>query len=119
MLHVFIVNPASGKNRGFKLDPKAKLNTWKLDVIEVASIGKFKILKILMKLSKGRHIESDFIDFRKVNNIRVDSSLPLLCNVDGEIIKDTSFNFSIEKESIRYMEDHIGVSEYLKQKKLI
>lgn len=85
---------------GFKIAPQAKLNDGLFDVIDVKSLNRLQIINIIMKLSKAKHLESDLVNFYRTDSIKISSPVPLNCNIDGEIIKDTNFAFSLEKDAI-------------------
>ena len=93
-----------------------KINTGKFDVIEAKSMSKLKILSLLLKLSSGEHLNSDYVNLNSLDRLKIESEIPLICNIDGEIIKDNFFDFSIQKEAINYVKDDIGLTKYLKKK---
>ena len=85
---------------GFNIAPHAKLNDGMFDIIDVKSLNKLEIINLVMKLMKATHLESNKVNFYRTDKISVNSSIPLNCNVDGEIITDTNFDFSIEREAL-------------------
>lgn len=85
---------------GFEIAPKAKLNDGLFDVIDVESLNKLQIINLIAKLAKANHLYSRHVDFYRTNSLEIKSSVPLICNVDGEIIRDTKFNFSMEKHAL-------------------
>ena len=85
---------------GFKIAPQAKLNDGMFDVVDVKSLNKLEIINLVMKLMKATHLESNKVNFYQTDKLSVNSSIPLNCNIDGEIITDTNFDFSIEKEAL-------------------
>lgn len=85
---------------GFKIAPHAKLNDGMFDIIDVKSLNKLEIINLVMKLIKAKHLSSKVVNFYQTDKLSVESIIPLNCNIDGEIIKNTDFNFSIEKEAL-------------------
>ena len=85
---------------GFKIAPQAKLNNGMFDIIDVKSINKLEIINLVMQLMKAKHLENKAVNFYQTDKLSVRSNILLNCNIDGEIIKDTSFDFSIEKEAL-------------------
>lgn len=85
---------------GFNIAPHAKLNDGMFDIIDVKSLNKLEIINLVMKLMKATHLESNKVNFYQTDKLSVNSSIPLNCNVDGEIITDTNFDFSIEREAL-------------------
>ncbi len=104
---------------GFKIDPRASLDGGRLDIVEAEAMNKFQILGVLSKLSSGKHLESPNIKFYNVKDISITSNVPLICNVDGEIISNTKLDFSIMEKGINYSNDILGINKKLKEKKLI
>ena len=104
---------------GFKIDPLAKIDSGVFDIVEAKDMNKFQILGVLSKLSSGKHLESPNIKFYSTDSISITSSVPLICNVDGEIIKESKLDFSIIGKGINYSNDILGINKKLKEKKLI
>lgn len=105
---------------GFKIAPNAILNDGLFDIYEVEKLNKINTLKVLVKLLKGTHEKDKSVKFYRTDNININSSLPLCCNVDGEIIYDTDFNFKLHKNAIKLnMQDNLRINELLKVKRLI
>lgn len=107
---------------GFKIAPNAKINDGLFDIIDVESLNKLQIINLITKLVKGKHLESKKVNFYRTNFIKINSLIPLNCNIDGEIIKGNTFDFSIQKEAINLdntSRDYINICNLLKQKKLI
>ena len=105
---------------GFKMASYANLNDGMFDVIDVKSLNKLEIINLISKLIRVKHLESNMVNFYRTNSILVNSLVPLNCNIDGEIIKDTSFNFKLEKESLNIdIENSDKINRFLKIKKII
>lgn len=105
---------------GFKIAPNSKLNDGMFDVFDVKSLNKLEIINLLAKLVKAKHIGDKNINFYKTDSLYVNSSIPINCNIDGEIIKGNYFNFSIEKEAINIdSKDQLKINEFLRVKKII
>lgn len=105
---------------GFNIAPFAKLDDGLFDVYEVDSLDKIKTLKLLLKLLKAEHSYDENVIYYRSNGLRVESNIPLICNVDGEIIKGKNFNFSIEEDAIKLnTKNELGVLDFLTAKKLI
>ena len=85
---------------GFKISPNAKLNNGMFDIIDVKALNKLEIIPLVIKLVKEKHLNSKDVNFYQTDKININSNIPLNCNIDGEIIKDTNFDFSIKKEAL-------------------
>ena len=61
--------------------------------IEIPNV--LEIIILLLKILKETHLESSKVMSFKRQRIVIESDETLLCNVDGEIIKDKRFEFGI------------------------
>ena len=116
---IFTVCNAKYYGGGFKIAPNAKINNGVFDVVDIKSISKFKILTILTKLINAKHTKSKYVDICNKDSISIKSDNPILCNIDGEVMIDTKFDFHLEKSAIKYSSDSIGICKVLRRKKLI
>ena len=72
-----------------------------------------------MKLAKAKHLEYDKVNFYRTDSMKISSSVPLNCNIDGEIIRDTNFNFSIERDAINVdVNNSKMLTKFLKKQRL-
>ena len=73
---------------GFKIAPNADLSDGKFDIYKAVDMNKIKLLNVLFKLLKGTHSTDKTIDYELNDKIMIKSLIPLIYNVDGEIIKE-------------------------------
>lgn len=105
---------------GIKIAPDAKLYDSFFDIYEINETKRFELLKILLNQSKGIHTFKDKLLYYKCDELYIESKVPLICNVDGEIIKDNVFNFYVEPEAIMVQnDDKFKIKELLIDKKII
>jgi len=105
---------------GFNIAPFAKLDDGLFDVYEADNLTKLKTLKLLLKLVKSEHTYDPNVTYYKSNGLRVNSFIPMICNVDGEIIKGRKFNFSLSQDAIKINnKNELEIIKILKDKKLI
>lgn len=105
---------------GFEIAPNALLNDGMFDIIDVNSLNRLEIINLIMKLMKVKHLDSKNVSFYRTDNLKITSLTPLICNIDGETIKDYNFDFTIKKEALNIdINTSLKISEILKQKKLI
>jgi len=71
-------------------------------------------------LAKAKHLESDKVNFYRADSLKISSSVPLNCNLDGEIIRDTRFDFSLEQGALNIdIKNSDRINQFLKTKKII
>lgn len=105
---------------GFNIYPNYNLNDGMFDICEVDSVSKIRLLYLLSKLVKFRHVGRKEFQVYKDNNIHISSNNKLCCNIDGEIITGNDFNISLINGAITLnREDNIKIIDVLKTKKLI
>ena len=105
---------------GFQIAPKAILNDGLFDVIDLKSMNKLKIVNLLSKLISVNHLEDKNVNFYRKNSLYVESLIPIISNIDREIIKDKKFKFTLKKEGLNLdIENSKKINEYLKDKKII
>ena len=58
------------------------------------------MLKCFLQIFQGKHLDNSKVNISCVTNLQINSKLPILCNVDGEVFQDTSFNFKLIPDAI-------------------
>lgn len=103
--------------RGFEIAPNAKLNDGYFDIYMVDSLKTRQIPGLFLKLLMGTHENSRHVHKFNYYNLRVESEEPIICSVDGEIIKDTCFEFDLIQNAIKVdTGDNLGIKQYIKRK---
>lgn len=105
---VTLIAICNGRYYGGKygIAPTAKLDDGLFDIYIADYIPKLKIPKLFKKLENGTHTDSPYINVMTSDKLNIKSKKKLICNVDGEIMKDREFNFEIIKNKITiYNED--------------
>lgn len=103
---------------GFNIAPNCNLNDGFFDVYEVGKINKLKIIKLFYKLMRGIHINDKNVKSYKTDKIKIDSIVPINCNIDGEILVGNNFSVSICKDAIN-LDNDTKITELLKSKRII
>lgn len=95
---------ANGKyyGGGFKIAPDAKINDGMLNYVLANDLNQLSLIPIFIKLVKGEHYSSKNVEHGLIKNLSIKSSVELLCNADGELMKGKEFNISVCKDAIRY-----------------
>lgn len=105
---------------GFNIGPNAILDDGYFDIIEVEKMNRLQVLNLIMKLIKVKHLNNKGVNYYTTNNILVESKIPLLCNVDGEIIEDNKFKFTIKPKALKLLkDDSLQIKELLKTKNIL
>ncbi len=89
------------KGGGFKLLPNAIPDDGILDITLASSISKFKLLKSLPKIFKGKVDQIKYFDFYTAQKILLDLTHPIGTEVDGEFLSYHPMEISVIPQQIR------------------
>ena len=96
-IFLFAVGNGRSYGGGFLVQPEAALQDGLLDVCVVSKVSFFKVIGLLLKLTKGEHITcKDYVRYYKCKKVEMDSAnhtLPL--NFDGELVQHAPMNCEI------------------------
>ena len=76
---------------GYKIAPNSKYNDGLLDVYYAQDLKKYSLPSLLIKMKKGKHEESEYINKFRTKEITIQLKEEIICNIDGEEIKDKKF----------------------------
>lgn len=84
---VTLANIASGSWVGgmFHIAPGARNNDGHFDLIVADPVSRFRILRLLPKLMKGRHLDEPEISHQSVQRVRIRAAEPVPSHLDGEV----------------------------------
>ena len=88
---------------GMFILPMAELDDGKLDVIVCKRISKLRFLIDLPKVFKGRHVDADYTEFFRGEQIEVSSDRPFVIYADGDPIGATPAVMRVERRCLRVL----------------
>lgn len=100
---------------GFPIAPNAQINDGKFDIYKFDKLSKLQIPGMLSKLIKGSHEEASCVHHYQENTFFIYSEENLVCNLDGEIIKDHSFLFTMAPQKLTLYEGHPAIKRLVKE----
>jgi YegS/Rv2252/BmrU family lipid kinase len=86
---------------GMFILPMAELDDGKLDVIVTKECGKLRCLINLPKIFKGTHVDLDYMEFLRGEEIEVSSDRPFVIYADGDAIGATPAVIRVEGRRLR------------------
>jgi YegS/Rv2252/BmrU family lipid kinase len=86
---------------GMFIVPMAELDDGKLDVVVCKQLSKLRFLTELPKVFKGTHVDSDFTEFFRGEEIEVSSNRPFVIYADGDPIGATPAVMRVERRCLR------------------
>ena len=79
---------------GYKIGPDSRLNDGLAEVYLVNELNTFDMVKTIMSIKNGDHVNNPNIEKRMVERLFIHSDVPVSSNIDGEIL--TANNFDVE-----------------------
>lgn len=91
---------------GFHISKTATVDDGYLQLCMAEGLSKSKILYLLLHLLKGTVDTKKEFQTDKIKSLHIASSTPLVCNVDGEILEQYEYHFSLVPNAVPlYQED--------------
>ncbi len=86
---------------GQLMAPNALINDGKLDVVVVEPVGRLELLRIFPRVYSGRHIEHPACHVFRSSVVRIESELPMLKLLDGDLIGEAPLDSRIHSLALR------------------
>jgi YegS/Rv2252/BmrU family lipid kinase len=80
---------------GFLVTPEARLDDGLLDVCIAGELSRVGILKILPRFVRGTHVTHQQVKMERARQVSVESTLPRVIHLDGEIFATDASRFKI------------------------
>ena len=85
---------------GYNIAPTSKYDDGLFDVYYAYNLKKRLLPSLILKMKKGEHEDSPYITKIQTNEIHIESKETIVCNIDGEEIKDNVFNIRLLPKAI-------------------
>lgn len=99
---------------GFKIAPMAKLNDGYFDVYYVEKVSKATLPFLIRMLKKGTHEKHNKVHKSQATKVKLKCNNDLVCNIDGEIIKDNKFIIKIIPNALTIYNNKSLINKFLK-----
>ena len=99
---------------GYKIAPNARLTDGYLDVYYVEKVNKAIIPSLINMLKKGIHESHNKVHKSHATKVKFKCDKELVCNIDGEIMKDKKFSVKIIPNSLTIYNDKELIKEFLR-----
>lgn len=100
LINILTVCKGKYYGNGVPINPNYNLNNHLFNLIEASNLSNLEMLKCFLQIFRGKHLDNSKVNISCVTNLQINSKLPILCNVDGEVFQDTSFNFKLIPDGI-------------------
>ena len=100
LINILTVCKGKYYGNGVPINPNYNLNNHLFNLIEASNLSNLEMLKCFLQIFQGKHLDNSKVNISCVTNLQINSKLPILCNVDGEVFQDTSFNFKLIPDGI-------------------
>jgi diacylglycerol kinase (ATP) len=81
---LFAVGNARATGGGTLVTPRASVRDGLLDACIVSAMPRKEFAKLVLRVKRGEHLESDGVQYLQVPWFRITSAEPMMVNVDGE-----------------------------------
>ena len=85
---------------GYYISPNSKLNDGVLEVLLVPITNKLSMIKLILSMKKGKHLNSNKIKILNTSKIEISSHRDITANIDGEDITSKKFDIELIKNGI-------------------
>lgn len=99
---------------GYKIAPNARLTDGYLDVYYVEKVNKVKLPSMIKMLKQGIHESHHKVHKSHATKVKFKCDKELVCNIDGEIMKDKKFSVKIIPNSLTIYNDKELIKEFIK-----
>ncbi len=86
--------------RGFNIGPSSDIQDGKLEVYLAPKLNKLSMIKLILKMKKGKHESSKHITKYKTDKLTITSKEKIKANIDGEELYDDTFNINLIKNGM-------------------
>ena len=95
---ITLISVMNGRIAGgiFPLAPDARINDGQLDIVIADGMNRRQVMRLLPRLMKGTHLSLPEVRLIRSRTLRLESSLPLAVQTDGEILTAAACNLDIE-----------------------
>ena len=100
LINILAICKGKYYGNGVPINPNYNLNNHLFNVIEASNLSNLEMLKCFLQIFQEKHLDYPKVNTAFVTNLQINSRLPILCNVDGEVFQDTSFKFKLIPDAI-------------------
>ena len=87
---------------GFHVNPNGVYNDGKMDIFISYATNRRQLIKYLIKLLKGKHLEYDQVEHLTIDKFSLACKEKIKGNLDGEELKDNVFQMSVVHNAITF-----------------
>ena len=99
---LMVVNPPTGTG-GMKVAPTADPTDGVLEVVQVLEQNRVGLLRVLIGLFRGTHINRPGVSLRRATDIRLEPDEPIAVALDGEFVGHTPVTFSVQPGGLKVL----------------
>jgi lipid kinase YegS len=102
---LFVVAVGNGRQAGggFQVAPDAVLDDGLLDVMGIVDVEVTQLGTVFAELANMTAPGNKYVKYAKLSAFRIESDEPLQMNLDGEPMRDTTFEFRVIPRALRFI----------------
>ena len=100
LINILAICKGKYYGNGVPINPNYNLNNHLFNLIEASNLSNLEMLKCFLQIFQEKHLDYPKVNTSFVTNLQINSKLPILCNVDGEVFENTTFKFKLIPNAI-------------------
>lgn len=86
---------------GIRIAPRAQIEDGKLDICFIRSASRLRLLSLLPKVMRGRHLTASPVEYAQAERLRIETERPMDCYADGEFACHTPIEIRVLPRALR------------------
>lgn len=99
---------------GYKISPNSLMQDGLVDVYLVKELNKLDMIKTILSMKDGKHVENSNIKIIRTDNLTISSDTVIESNIDGEILVSKEFDIEVYPKEIEIFNNQDLIEKVLR-----
>lgn len=95
LINILAICKGKYYGNGVPINPYYTLDDGVFNCFTATNLSNLKMIKCFLEIFKEKHLDNNHVEVSRIKNLKVSSNFPIMCQADGEVFKDTNFNFQV------------------------
>ncbi len=95
LINILAICKGKYYGNGVPINPYYTLDDGVFNCFTATNLSNLKMIKCFFEIFKEKHLDNNHVEVSRIKNLKVSSNFPIMCQADGEVFKDTNFNFQV------------------------
>lgn len=95
LINILAICKGKYYGNGVPINPYYTLDDGVFNCFTATDLNNLKMIKCFLEIFKEKHLDNKNVEVSRIKNLQVNSNIPIICQADGEVFKDTSFTFQV------------------------